>query len=295
MSPLTEPMTHTGPVLVMAGTGKTGRRVVRRLDDLDVPVRAAARSGTSTRFDWHDPSTYPGALEGVSGVYLVPPANSVDFAGPVAGFLDVAESAGVEHVTYLSARGVEHAPAELALRAVELDLEARTTFSHTFLRPAWYMENFSESFLLPGIVAQGQVIAPAGTGAEAFVSVEDVSAVAVASLTEPGRHAGAAYTLTGPAPVSFAEAAEVISKEIGRPVSYVDIDRAEWIEVSVGAGVPADYATMLAGLFDVIRSGAGRSTTATVAEVLGREPVSFSAFVGLNRSAWTGQLAGVHT
>ena len=44
------------------------------------------------------------------------------FAPQVSAFLDLAEATGVRHVTFLSAYGIEHAPAEFALRAVELDL-----------------------------------------------------------------------------------------------------------------------------------------------------------------------------
>lgn len=109
---------------------------MRNLRDGGHTVRAAARGGTDTRFDWDDHATYPAALAGVDRVYLVPPANSVDFAVQVGRFLDTAAQAGVSHVTYLSARGVEFAPPEMALRAVELDLEARDLFTHTILRPA---------------------------------------------------------------------------------------------------------------------------------------------------------------
>ena len=40
----------------------------------------------------------------------------------LAAFVDRAQAAGVDHVTFLSARGVETAPPEAPLRAVELDL-----------------------------------------------------------------------------------------------------------------------------------------------------------------------------
>ena len=37
---------HTQPVLVLGGTGKTGRRVVERLLARGVPTRIGSRSGT---------------------------------------------------------------------------------------------------------------------------------------------------------------------------------------------------------------------------------------------------------
>ena len=274
------------PVLVLGGTGKTGRRIARLLTEAGQPVRVAARSGSDVRFDWDDAATHPTALAGADRVYLVPPANSITFRDQVVEFLGRAAEAGVRHVTYLSARGVEHAPAEVALRGVELYLQQQSAFGVSILRPAWFMENFTESFLLPGILAQGQVIAPSGDGAEAFVSAEDIAAVAAATLTDPARHAGAAYTLTGPTAVTFAEAAAVISDVTGRPVTHLDIDRESWLAATTGAGVPADYAGLLAGLFDVIRSGAGAATTDTVRQVLGRDAVDFATFARSNAGSW---------
>lgn len=99
-------------VLVLAATGKTGRRVAARLRDAGAVVRTAARSRADAHFDWDDPATFTPALSGIRRVYLVPP-NTVDFASQISAFLDSAASAGVEHVTFLSARGVEHAPPRL--------------------------------------------------------------------------------------------------------------------------------------------------------------------------------------
>ncbi|MEJ0007778.1 MAG: hypothetical protein WDM77_15795 [Steroidobacteraceae bacterium] len=102
----------------------------------------------------------------------------VDFAGVVSRFLDEAERARVRHITCLSAYGADHAPPEMALRAVELDLASRSSLSHSILRPAWFMQNFSESFLKP---LNDEIAVPCGTGAEAFVSADDIASVAVAS------------------------------------------------------------------------------------------------------------------
>ena len=136
-------------VLVLGATGKTGSRVAGLLSEQGVSVRTAARGGADIRFDWNNPATFEGALQGVTGVYLVSPVMRVDFAGVVSDFLDQAEQAGVRNVTYLSAYGMEHAPAEVALRAVELDLESRGSFTYSIIRPAWFMQNFSETFLKP--------------------------------------------------------------------------------------------------------------------------------------------------
>src|SRR5215216_1662777 len=57
------------PVLVLGGTGKTGRRVAARLTAGGVPVRIGSRSGEPP-FDWEDPSTWAPALRGARSVYV---------------------------------------------------------------------------------------------------------------------------------------------------------------------------------------------------------------------------------
>ena len=60
-------MTTNGTVLVLGGTGKTGRRVVERLQARGLAVRIGSRSGAPP-FDWEDPATWAPALEGVGAV-----------------------------------------------------------------------------------------------------------------------------------------------------------------------------------------------------------------------------------
>src|ERR1700737_5632966 len=133
--------------LVLAGTGKTGSRVAAQLTKVGLSVRTAARNSADVRFDWDDPTTHSPALADVDRVYLVAPALRTDFADQVSSFLDLAQAVGVRHVTYLSAFGIDQVPPQwVAHRAVELDLMGRSALTHSILRPAWFMQNFSETF-----------------------------------------------------------------------------------------------------------------------------------------------------
>jgi uncharacterized protein YbjT (DUF2867 family) len=270
-------------VLVLGGTGKTGSRVADTLSERGVSVRTAARGGADIRFDWNNPATFEGALQGVTGVYLVSPVMRVDFAGVVSDFLDQAEQAGVRNVTYLSAYGMEHAPAEVALRAVELDLESRGSFTHSIVRPAWFMQNFSETFLKP---VEDEIVVPGGTGAEAFVSAEDIASVAAATLAEPERHAGRAYAPTGPESLTLDEAARIISAAAGRTIVYRDTDRTEWVGAMVRSGVPAEYGEVLHALTETIASGRGAQPNDDVLAATGAAPVSFADFAAKTAPAW---------
>jgi uncharacterized protein YbjT (DUF2867 family) len=270
-------------VLVLGATGKTGSRVASKLSEQGVSVRTAARGGADIHFDWNNPATFEGVLQGVTGVYLVSPVMRVDFAGVVSDFLDQAEQAGVRNVTYLSAYGMEHAPAEVALRAVELDLMSRGSFTRSIIRPAWFMQNFSETFLKP---VDDEIVVPTGTGAEAFVNAEDIASVAAATLAEPERHAGSAYAPTGPESLTLDEAAQIISAAAGRTIVYRDADRNEWVDAMVRSGVPAEYGEVLRTLTETIASGRGSQPNGDVLAATGTAPVSFADFAAKTAPAW---------
>jgi uncharacterized protein YbjT (DUF2867 family) len=202
-----------GEYLVMAGTGKTGRRLAARLAAEGHVARAAARhpSGRGdvegvrpVRFDWDDPATHGPALAGVDGIYLVPPALRVDHAPLVDAFLARTRAAAIPRVVLLTARGVDQAPPESPLRAAELALEA-TGIASTVLRPSWFMQNFSEGVFAEGVHA-GELAVPAGDGLTPFIDAEDIAAVAAVALTRDG-HAGRAYDLSGPEALSWGRAA----------------------------------------------------------------------------------------
>ncbi len=145
----------------------------------------------------------------------------------------------MRHVTLLSARGVELAPPEQALRATELDLAGRTKLTHSIVRPGWFMQNFDEFFFQPAIAADGVIVAPTGDGAEAFVHADDIADVAAATLLAPAEHAGAAYALSGPEALTFEQVAERIAAAAGRPVRHVDPPVEQWVAGAAEGGHPA--------------------------------------------------------
>ena len=275
--------TNNRPVLVLGATGKTGSRVAATLQKQGIGVRTAGRHDTEVLFDWDDPTTHAAALDGIGAVYLLSPVMRTDYAPIVSKFLDEAERAGVGHVTYLSAYGMGHAPAEVPIRAVELDLLSRSALTHSFVRPAWFMQNFSESFLIP---MNDAIAVPNGDGAEAFVDTDDIAAVAAETLAAPAAHAGKSYAPTGPEALTVGQAAEIISAAVGRTITYIPIDQDAWIAAMLGAGVPEDYAAILRMLTSTVASGNGSRPNSDVQTVTGRPAISFAEFAAKAAPAW---------
>ena len=97
------------PILVVGGTGKTGRRVVQRLGARGLPVRVGSRSGQPP-FDWADRSTWAPVLHGVRAVYVPNPDLVVPDAPEMArAFAELAIEHGVTRLVMLTGRGEDEA------------------------------------------------------------------------------------------------------------------------------------------------------------------------------------------
>ncbi len=269
---------------MLGGTGRTGSLVANKLAERGLSARTASRHGADVPFDWDLPATHAPALAGVDRVYLVTPVLRVSYARLVSDFLDLAESSGVRHVTYLSTYGSEHAPPEVDIRAVELELISRTAVTSSILRPAWVMQNFTDEHLP---VVQDTITMPAGSGAEAFVDAADIAAVAVETLVDPDAHAGAVYAPTGPEALTMTQVADIIGGIVGRPVRHNDIELGAWIDGAIAAGVaPTDYGVMLHWLTATIASGHGSQPNDHVRTVTGATPTRFADFARRHARAW---------
>lgn len=170
-----------------------------------------------------------------------------------------------------------------------MDLIGRSALTHSILRPAWFMQNFSETFLKP---IDDAIVVPTGNGGEAFVDVEDIAAVAAATLANPEGHAGAAYAPTGPDILTVGEAADIIGSVTGRPVRHVDIDTQSWVEGVIASGVPAEYGGILQMLTETIASGRGSRPNDDIEKVTGAPPGTFTDFARRSAAAWNGDGEG---
>ncbi|MEV4677752.1 MULTISPECIES: NAD(P)H-binding protein [Actinomadura] len=267
-------MTNTeienGLTLVLGGTGKTGRRVVERLEALDVPVRMGSRAA-SPAFDWADEATWAPVLRDVEKVYL---SYYPDLAAPgapeaIAAFTAQAVAAGVRRVVLLSGRGEpEAAECEGIVRASGLEW--------TVVRASWFAQNFSEDYLLDPVRA-GEVVLPAGEVPEPFVDAGDIADVAVAALTRDG-HAGEVYEVTGPRALTFAEAVAEIGRAAGREIAFVPVSADDYAAALKEHGLPDDVIGFLTYLFTTVLDGRNARPADGVRRALGRAPRDFADY-----------------
>src|SRR5687768_4865291 len=107
-------------VLVLGANGKTGSRVLQRLNALGWPTQIGSRSATP-KFDWEDDSTWTDVLKNIHSVYV---SFYPDLALPgavalIKKFTQVALKNGAQKLVLLSGRGEEEAQAceEIVMRS----------------------------------------------------------------------------------------------------------------------------------------------------------------------------------
>ncbi len=275
-------------ILVTTPNGKVGSEVIKQLQAQGQKVRIGAHTVEKARaafpslnvvhFDFSNPESVRAALEGVSALYLASPGEMLE--GPVNAVVDASRAAGVKRVVRLSAAGVEYG--DSPLRKVELHIEA-SGLEHTFLRPSWFMQNYST--LSADGVRQGTIYEPAADGKTAFIDARDIASVAVAALTGDGHH-GKAYTLTGSQALSRDEVAALFSSALGRKVEYVAVDDEQLRTGMKAGGAPQGYVELMSALYGYVRAGTTATVTDEVQKVTGRAPIRFEQFVQDHLETW---------
>ena len=274
-------------ILVTGASGNNGIELIKRLSDLGASVRAMVRkqrhSGEGAlpgvefvTADFDDPASMHSVLDGVARAFLVT-NSSEGVEERQLRFVELARTAGVEHVVYLSQL---HAAADSPVRflryhAVVEEALRSSGMMFTNLRPNLYMQGllmFGKS-----IAAEGRFSAAIGDAQVSIVDVRDIAAVAAATLTENG-HYGKTYDITGPEALTHAEMASQLSEALGKPVSFVDIPEQAMREALLGFRVPEWQTDGLIEDYAHYRRGEASTLSSAVRDVTGNPPHSFSAF-----------------
>src|SRR5918998_4556063 len=212
-----------GKILVTGSSGNVGSVVARLLSASGADVRRADRRapavqdapGDRVPLDFTDPSTWSAAFRGIDSMFLVRPPAIGNVRRDLLPAMVAARDAGVRHVAFLSLQGAErnkvvpHAAIESWLRGSGMDW--------TFVRASFFHQNLTTTHV-SDVRDRDEIFVPAGDGATAFVDAHDVGAVAAAALLDRTGHAGRAWTVTGPRALTYAEVAQILTNELGRPI-----------------------------------------------------------------------------
>ncbi|HEX3007035.1 MAG TPA: NmrA family NAD(P)-binding protein [Bacteroidales bacterium] len=268
-------------ILVLGSTGKTGKRVVNRLQDLQTPVRLGSRKALPP-FDWDEPGNWSDVLADIESVYIT---FHPDLAVPQAVekiklFTETASAGNVKKLVLLSGRGEKEA--QVCERIV-----MNSGLNWTIVRASWFMQNFSESFLLDSVLSN-EVVVPSVGSREPFVDADDIADVAVAALTD-NRHSHQIYELTGPELLSFELVTSQIAKALNRNIHYSEVSIDEYVSILKSFHLPDDYISLIQYLFTEVLDGRNESVTHDIEKVLGRKPTSFKEYIDktLETGVWS--------
>jgi len=281
----------TETILITGATGTVGSEVVKQLSAKgeNIIVKAAARSATDNTFenlnrvqvvqlDYDKPDSLAVALKGVDKLFLLTPfqSNMVDLT---SNLVSEAKKAEVKYIAKQSVMGADAepgiTPGRLHRQAEKIIEESGIPF--TFLRPNFFMQNFV-NYYSNLIRSQGAFYIPAGDAKVSFVDVRDIAAVAVKSLINENQQKGRAYNITGGEALTYGQAAEILSKAVGKKINYVNVTDQDARNGMKDMSMDEWTIKSMIELFEITRAGYVSEISPIVEQVTGNKPITFSQF-----------------
>jgi uncharacterized protein YbjT (DUF2867 family) len=257
--------------VIFGANGRAGGETAKALLEGGRPVRVVLRRAEQAEAwrarradvaiaDMKDADAVAAALEGASGAFLInpPPVSGDPYrSAEVIGtaLAQGARRAGLRKAVVLSSVGAQHASGTgviSTLHQMETSL-ADAAPAIAFLRPGYYVETWSE--VVEAVLGEG--VLPTFLDPDLkipMVSTIDVGRTAAALFSEEwtGKRV---IELGGPDDWSAREVADAFAQVLGRPVMPAFIPGPKRAGVYAEAGVPAQVAEALLGMYDGLASG----------------------------------------
>ena len=211
------------------------------------------------------------ALKGIDTLLMVSARENPERVKEHKEFLDAAKLAGVQHIVYTSFYGADE-KATFTLSRDHAQTEAyikELGFTYTFLRDNFYLD-----FLIDIALENGEIRGPAGSGLVSAVARKDTSRVAAEILLNPKEWENQALNLTGPEDLSMEEIVELLSKETGKAIAYVDESVEEAYESRKKWPAQTWEYDAWVSTYTAIKAGEQAGVSTDVEKVLGRPAMS---------------------
>ncbi len=280
-------------MILITTAGKVGSEAARLLTQHQVPVRVLVRDPTRAEElakagveiavgDLDISESIEEAMVGVTALVLVSPADPVQELNVIAS----AARAGVGHVVKATSKASADSP--IARRRGQTEIEAGLAASglaYTLLRSNAYMQN--TLLLGPVIATTSSFGSSAGKGRAGMVDSRDVGAVAAEIAASPASHAGKTYWLSGPETISNYDVADVLSRLLGRTITYQELSFDEHKRAMISAGLPEAIAEQNAQAFSLTAEGDAEWVSDDVQAILERKARSYEQFATDHAAAFS--------
>jgi len=283
---------------VIGATGHIGSEIVRGLlargDQVAALVRDAGEAEArrafgepgglhirSTRLD--NPRDLTEAFDGIRAVFIAMGSIGIQGALQRIAINAAAETSSIEQVTRVSVLNASADSLGINQRAhFSIDRFASSTgVPYSTIRPAV----FSLSLLAAAreVRASRTWTGLAGCGRMALIDHRDAAEAGLRVLTDPALW-GAHHDVTGPVPMSWPEALELLSAELGERVTFRVATEPQLLERLTGAGIPAGEAELLIAREWSILAGENDYTTGIFQQITGRPPRPVAEFLHEHRA-----------
>ncbi|MCF1371210.1 SDR family oxidoreductase [Burkholderia cenocepacia] len=275
---------------ITGASGQLGRLVIDALLET-VPasrIVAAVRNPAKARdleargvvvreADYTRPETLASAFVGVDKLLLI---SSTEVAGRLPlhrAVIDAARRAEVSLLAYTSMLHADTSPARLAIehRRTE-EIIAAAGLPAVILRNGWYTEN--HLMALPAALEHGAFIGAAKDGRFSSAARKDYAAAAAVALATDG-HAGKTYELAADDAFTLTQLAAEVSRQSGKPVVYNDLAQDAYADALTSAGLPPEFAGVLADADVAASRGALFDDGGALARLIGRPTTPLASVV----------------
>jgi uncharacterized protein YbjT (DUF2867 family) len=280
-------------IFVTGATGNVGLAVMdslKRLNgehDIVVGLRDLTKHQTKVRFknvsyvqfDFEDVSSFRCALSTCDTLFLLRPPQLANADKIFKPLIDSAKALGVNHIVFLSVQGAEKSTWIPHNQIEQLIVDSGLGF--TFLRPAYFMQNFSTT--LKNDVHNRKLYLPCGSTEFALVDVRDVGDVAAIVLLNPKKYSNAKLELACRNRLNFTQMADRLSKIMRVVVTFKSPNLLSFFIRKKREGVAASFILVLIMLHFLPRFQSAPKTTNTVQEITARAPREFEDYVRDNK------------
>lgn len=278
-------------ILVTGAGGKTGKALVGSLARAGAQVRALVHRSEQREVlrslgaeevhvgDMLRPKVLDEATRGVESIYHICPNMSSDELAIGKKVIAAAQARGVRRIVYHSVLHpqVKKMPHHWAKLKVEEAL-FESGLDYVIFQPTAYMQNILAYW--PAILSEGVYALPYNAQTRlSLVDLEDI-AEAARRVLMTREYDGGTYELVGTMPLSQAEVAEIISKQIHRPVRFEMVSRSAW-EQAARAQKMSEYAVQtLLRMFEYYEFYGMWGNPLALRLILGRNPTTLDEFIG---------------
>jgi len=281
-------------VLITGATGNVGIEVLSSLKKLEhhLEIYAGVRNTEfgneklanfnikNIKFDLTISETFVPAIQNIDLLFLIRPPQISDVNKYFAPLIEIIKQSSVKHIVFLSVQGVEKSKIIPHHKIEKLIVDCRIPY--TFLRPAYFMQNFTTT-LRNDLVNNQRIYLPAGQEKFTIIDVGDIGAVTAKVLLEPQNHINKSYELTNNESLTFTEMAEKISKAIGKKINFISPNLLHFFLTKRKENMPSMLILVMIMLHYFPRFKKTPKTTECVKIITGQEPKSFENFVLSNK------------